>query len=349
MTRRTTPFLALAASSALALTLSACGADTGAQGGATAESTATTGTASSSPTQEATQESAGTVEVENNLGTATVPVPPTSVVALDNRTFRTLDDWGVDLSAGAVALMPDELSYTDDESILDVGNHREPNLEAIVEAEPDLVISGQRFSQHNDAIAQLAPGAAIIDLTPREGEPFGPELERQVTELGPVFGKEAEAEQLVADFRAATERVRAAYDPAETVMGVITSGGEINYAAPGTGRGVGPVFELAELTPALEVADSSTDHEGDDISVEAIAQADPDWILAMDRDAAVGSAEGETYTPANELLASSPALTNVTAVQEDNIVYMPENAYIDESIQTYTEFLNSIADAMEEN
>ncbi|MFP3468050.1 ABC transporter substrate-binding protein, partial [Leifsonia sp. SIMBA_070] len=84
-------------------------------------------------------------------------------------------------------------------------------------------------------------------------------------------GKEAEAEKIEADFDAAVERVKAAYDTEDTVMSVITSGGEIGYSAPGNGRTFGPLYDLLGLTPALEVDESSTDHQGDDISVEAIA------------------------------------------------------------------------------
>jgi len=66
----------------------------------------------------------------------------------------------------------------------------------------------------------------------------------------------------------------------------------------------------------------------------------------MDRDAAVGADDPE-YTPANELLENSDALANVTAVQEGQIVYMPADTYTNEGIQTYTEFLNTFADALE--
>ncbi|NKF34066.1 iron ABC transporter substrate-binding protein, partial [Pseudomonas sp. BGM005] len=82
----------------------------------------------------------------------------------------------VELSAGAVALMPDSVSYLDDNSIVDIGLHSEPNLEAIVAVEPDLIISGQLFTQHIYAIADLVPVATIIDLEPRDGEPFDADL-----------------------------------------------------------------------------------------------------------------------------------------------------------------------------
>src|SRR5690625_3162077 len=71
----------------------------------------------------------GTVEVEDNHGTHTVEVPPASVVATDNRTFETLEAWGVTLTAAARALMPSTIDYRDDESIIDLGNHRERSEE----------------------------------------------------------------------------------------------------------------------------------------------------------------------------------------------------------------------------
>ena len=330
MQRRNRFSVLLASSAVLALGLTACGS----------------GGSDDSSSEEAA--SGTTVSVETNDGAVEVAVPPQSVAAFDNRTFKLLDDWGVELSTGAVSLMRADLSYKDNDQILDTGNHREPNLETIVEADPDVVIIGQRYADYKEDIAALAPDAAMLDLDVRDDQPFGDELKRQVTELGKVFEKEDEAQALVDEYDEATSRVEAAYDSEDTVMGVITSGGDINYAAPGSGRTLGPAFDELGLTPALEVEDASEDHQGDDISVEAIADSNPDWILVMDRDAGVNANSGEEYTPANELIADSPALQNVTAVSEGNIVYMPEYTYLDEGLATYTEFYNSIADAMEQ-
>ncbi|MFE1166409.1 siderophore ABC transporter substrate-binding protein [Nocardiopsis sp. NPDC058789] len=287
-----------------------------------------------------------TIEVEDNNGTQTVNSPAASVVALDNRTFETLSDWDVELSAAAVSLMPDTIGYTRDDSIIDIGTHNEPDLEAIVAAEPDLVVNGQRFTQHQDDIASLVPDATILDLDPREGEPFDAELKRQVTALGEVFDKQDEAAQLVEDLDAAVERVQAAYDEDQTVMAVTTSGGEIGYLAPSVGRTLGPAFDILGLTPALEVDGASDDHQGDDISVEAIADSDPDWILVMDRDAAV-AADESGYETAENILSSSEALSGVSAVKDEQIVHMPVDTYTNEGIQTYTEFFNAFADALE--
>lgn len=289
---------------------------------------------------------ATSVTVEDNNGSHTIDLPLTSVVATDNRTFQTLSDWGVELTAGAVALMGDDVSYKTDKSVIDLGNHREPNLEAVVAVAPQLIINGQRFASYHDDFTTLAPNAVVLELDPRDGEPFDEELKRQTTVLGDVFGKEKEAKKLVDDFDAAIKRAKDAYDKADTAMAVITSGGEIGYAAPSTGRTLGPIFDILGLTPALEVSEASEDHQGDDISVEAIATANPDWVLVMDRDA-VFAAEEPNYVQASEILEKSEALAGVTAVKEKRIVYMPTGTYLNEGIQTYTTFINDFADALE--
>ncbi|VEW14859.1 ABC-type enterochelin transport system, periplasmic component [Brevibacterium casei] len=47
------------------------------------------------------------------------------------------------------------------------------------------------------------------------------------------------------------------------------------------------------------------------------------------------------------MIEKSEALKSVPAVQNDKIVYFPEDTYLNEGIQTYTEFFNSFADKLE--
>ena len=131
-------------------------------------------------------------------------------------------------------------------------------------------------------------------------------------------------------------------------MAVNVSGGEVGYIAPSVGRTFGPVFDILNLTPALEVEGASSNHEGDDISVEAIAGSNPNWIFVLDRDGATSAATEEGYTPALDVIAASPALQNVAAVQDNRVVLAPADTYTNESIVTYTEIFNQIADAFEQ-
>ena len=294
---------------------------------------------------------ASTVEITDIHGTVTVPVNPKNVVALDNRTFETLSDWGIELAAVPKAVMPADSPYVADESVQDIGNHREPNLEIIAAVNPELVIVGQRFASYYEDIKALVPNAAVINLNfdvseaaDSPGENLVNGLKNSTIALGKIFDKNKEAEQLIADFDQVIENAKSAYNGTDTVMSIVVSGGDIGFSAPHSGRVWGPMYEIFGWVPALEVGNASSDHQGDDISVEAIAQSNPDWIFVLDRDAAVSSTTDAV--PAQDVIDNSPALQNTTAVSEGKIVYAPNDTYTNESIQTYLELFEGLANAL---
>ncbi|GAB3623503.1 ABC transporter substrate-binding protein [Mariniluteicoccus endophyticus] len=302
-------------------------------------------------TQQATSPASNpgtTVTIADNRGEQKVTTPPKSVVSTDNRTFETLQAWNVKLAAAPRGLMPTTNPYKTDEAIVDLGTHTAPKMESVVAAEPSLIINGQRFATKYDEFKKLAPDATILDLDPREGQPLDAELKRQTSALGQIFGKTAEADRLNADLDAAIARVKNSYRPGTKVMAVNVSGGKIGYVAPSKGRTLGPLFDMFGFEPALKVEKATNDHQGDDVSVEAIAQSNPDWILVLDRDAAISSTQGKSK-PAKEVIEGTEALKNVNAVKGQKVVYMPNDTYTNEGIQTYTEFLNTLADALEKN
>ncbi|QGS10552.1 siderophore ABC transporter substrate-binding protein [Schaalia odontolytica] len=338
MSRTTTSLATIAAVAALGLAACSSGASTSSSTQSSSESSA-----AASETTQATQPSSVTVEA--NDGPVEIKLPVTRAASLDNRTFEVLQQWDVQLVAAPKKLIPATVTAFNGEDVADVGMHRDPNLEALVAAEPDLIISGQRFSKFDTQIKELAPDVPLINLEPREGKPFNEELIREVTELGEIFGKQDEAKKLVDDFNASIERAKKAYDGSSTVMAVDVSGGNIGYVAPGKGRTWGPVFDLLGLKPALEVEGATDSHTGDDISVEAIAEANPAWIFVLDRDAAI--TKDGSNTPAETVINGNAALQNIAALQNKHVVYAPNDTYTNESIITYTEIFNSIADAFE--
>ncbi|HEY4389846.1 MAG TPA: siderophore ABC transporter substrate-binding protein [Paenibacillus sp.] len=307
--------------------------------------------ASNQPTASNQPEKPSTVEITDAHGTVTVPVNPKNVIALDSRTFETLADWGIKLAAAPKDVMPADSPYVKDDSVQNIGNHREPNLEIIAAADPELVIVGQRFAGFYEEIKKLVPNAAVIDLnfdvsekaaTPGENLVNG--LKDSTISLGKIFDKNEEAKQLVADFDKAIEDAKSAYNGSDTVMGVEVSGGNIGFSAPHFGRVWGPMYDIFGWKPALEIKNASSDHKGDDISVEAIAQSNPDWLFVLDRDAAVSSTTDAV--PAQDVIDNSPALKNVTALSKGQIVYAPNDTYTNESIQTFIELFQNLANTL---
>ena len=179
---------------------------------------------------EGSDDAAGTPAAEvTDMGGNTVAIPsdPQSIIATDNRIFTTLAEWDVELSGAPVDLMPegeDILSvYIDNPDIENIGNHREPDLEVFVTAAPDLILNGQRFTQYEEDIRGLiGDDTAFVNTNiDIENNTIDEELRALTTLLGDVFGRQAEAEQLIADFDASIERAAEAYDPEWSVVGLL--------------------------------------------------------------------------------------------------------------------------------
>ncbi len=265
-----------------------------------------------------------------------------SVAITDNRFFQLAADWDLPISVAPRDLMSPENPLADDEEILNIGTHSEPDFEQIVAADPDLVINGYRFSGEENAqgVQDAAPDAAFVEMTGPEDQSVDEYVVESLTLMGEVFDRKDEAAKLIEEFQAAVDGAKAAYDADSTVMGLITSGGEINYANPIDGRGSSIFFDLLDLTPALD-AEGSENHTGDSVSLEALAGANADHLIVLDRDAAVG--EGEV-TPALDLINSSAALANVPAVTNESIYVFPADYYLTEDVFAYTTVLNGLAD-----
>jgi len=263
-----------------------------------------------------------------------------SVAITDNRLFQLAADWDLPITVAPRDLMSPNNPLKDDEKILNIGTHGEPDYEQIVAADPDLVITGYRFGGEETAkgVRTAAPDAAIVDTNTPQGMSADEYLVKSVTLMGDVFNRKQEAAALIDQFHDAVAAAKAAYDSSTTVMGLITSGGEINYSNPTDGRGASIFFGLLGLTPALQDAGSQTD-KGDSVSLEALAAADADVFIVLDRDAAVGQGQ---VTPALDLITGSAALANVTAVKEKAIYVFPADYYLTEDVFAYISVLNGL-------
>lgn len=305
--------------------------------------------------QEKTDESASldtakkdTVKIKDIHGEVEVPKNPERVVSLDNRTFETLEEFGVNLVAAPKDIMPTTSSYKNNDKVENIGNHREPNLEILAAADPDFVIVGQRFSKYYEQIKELLPNATIVDFSydvSEDAENPGKNLiegfKESTLALGEIFDKKDKAKELVDKLDTSIKEAKEAYK-GDNVMSLIVSGGDIGYAAPKTGRVWGPLYEILGLKPSLELDKASADHKGDDISVEAIAESNPHYLLVLDRDQATSDAE--TSTPARDVIDNAPALQNLDVIKENRIYYAPDDTYTNESIQTFTKIFEGLRD-----
>lgn len=154
-----------------------------------------------------TKEEAVTIQGTN--GEVTLDKPAKKVVVLEWTYAENLLALGIQPTG-----MADIEGYGDyvniepqlDGTVGDVGGRQEPNLEAIAELEPDLII-GVSF-RHDAMLADLEAIAPTVIFNPYpedESIDLYQEMETTFNEMAKAVGKEAEAEKVMADLEATYE------------------------------------------------------------------------------------------------------------------------------------------------
>ena len=275
------------------------------------------------------------MEIETARGPAKVPANPERIVVLDVPAIDTLDLLGVKPAAIPGKIYVD---YLDDifNSAQHVGSLFEPDFEAINALAPELVVIGGRSAKQFEPLSQLAP---TIDLTVSSDD-YVASARKHLLDLGKLFGKSEKAQALAKAFDDKLAEAREAVKGKGNALIIMTNGPKISA--------YGPVGRFGWLHKALglpqAVRNISENTHGEAVSFEFIKDADPDWLIVVDRGAAVGSnGAGAKETLNNALVRETRAW------QSGQVVYLDAtNIYIagggiqsmtrtaDEIIQAFT-------------
>ena len=240
---------------------------------------------------------AADVTIATARGDVTLAAKPATLAVFDIAALDTIAALGV-MPAG----VPDKL-YVDylaevGASAAPVGTIFEPNLEALAALGPDLIVIGSRSSTQGEALAPLAP---TIDMT--IGADLVADARARVLAYGSLFGREDKAAELVAALDAKLAAVQAAAAGKGGALILMTNGPKV--AAYGKGSRFGWLHSTLNLPEAHENLNPET--HGDAVSFEFIAEVNPDWIIVIDRAAAIGEPASATTTLDNPLVAGTTA------------------------------------------
>lgn len=253
--------------------------------------------------------SAADVTVATAQGEVAVPQSPAKVAVYDLSAADSLMALGV-----TPAGLPDQTYLKRFDAVgaqaAKIGTLFEANLEALAGLSPDLIIIGARSATQREAVSQVAP---VIDMT--IGTDVIGDAKARLDSYGKIFGKEAEAATLIKTLDDKLAGLKAAATDKGTALFVMTNGTKM--AAYGPGSRFGWLQEAAGLPPAVKDIDPKANH-GNAISHEFIAEADPDWLLVMDRSAAVGE-EG----PSAEATLKTPLIEGTKAWKAGRVIYLP--------------------------
>lgn len=243
-------------------------------------------------------------------GSTNVPLNPQKVVVFDLATLDMLDALGVDAEVAVPAFkMPEHLKAYEAASVPKVGSLFEPNYEAIRVFSPEVIFIGRRSEARQAELAKLGP---TVDMAIDESNAVE-SVFANLRKLGELFGKQEQAESLIQQAQSEIEELKAITPHAGKAMLLLVSGGRINSYGPGSRMGV--LFDSYGVQPAQ--ANSGDARHGQSISFEFILQANPDWLLVLDRDSAIGR-EGA----AAERLLDNGLIKATNAGKQSQIVYL---------------------------
>lgn len=211
-----------------------------------------------------------------------------------------------------------------------IGGTWDPNEEAIIAMEPDLVIGG--ISMREDIAERLRSlGLALFKVEPKTLE----EALDAILALGEITGARDAAETLVAamreDIRKVTEA--AAAIPEEEKVRVYLE------FAPGWTVGSGEYLdELIRLAGGINIAGNTEGWAM--INEESIVQADPDVILY-----AKDLVDMETGKPLEALIKERPGWERMKAIRENRLYPLDEDI-ISRTGPRITEALLQVAEAL---
>ncbi|AMY70278.1 siderophore ABC transporter substrate-binding protein [Frigidibacter mobilis] len=256
---------------------------------------------------------AQTVTVDSARGAVEVAVRPETVAVFDIAALDTIHALGI-----TPAGVPDKLyvPYLADlaGAAKPVGTLFEPDLEALAALGPDLIVLGGRSSTRFDAVSALAP---TLDMT--IWEDLVAEARARIGAYGAIFGVEDKARELQAALDARLAETAQAAAGKGSALIVMTNGPKVS--AYGRGSRFGWLHTALDLPEAHQNLDPET--HGDAISFEFIAEVNPDWLIVIDRGAAIGEAGGASATLDNALVQGT------TAAQKQQIIYLsPAPIYI---------------------
>lgn len=278
---------------------------------------------------------ADTITITHAQGTTEVPAAPETVVSFDLAALDTLQALGIAVTGVPAFNMPANLDAFEGDGYVKVGSLFEPDYEAVNALSPDLIIVAGRSSGAYEQLSAIAP---TVDLS-NDWADFVPSVKANSRTLGEIFGKTDAVKSLIADLDAGIAAFQENADEIGTALIVMSSGGEITAYGPGSRFGL--VHDTLGIAPAVADVEEAT--HGDAVSFEFLLETDPDWLIVLDRDAAIGQ-----QSDAAEQVLDNELVHQMRAYQNDHIVYVDSARWYvtNGGVANLDAIVDELADAM---
>lgn len=283
----------------LALSLAACGTDKAEE--STTNNTAET-SAAESQTEQAKTQTITYLGEKYELPAEVKNIVAASLESMEDAAMLGIKPVGVLEVGGKV---PAYLA-SDFEGATLVGNKMEPNAEAILNLDPDVIVGTSKFPEETaeklNKIQTMIPYSHIST-----------NWKENLTLLAQLAGKEEDAKKIISDYEAkvADAQVKSKEQLADKEVLIIRVRGGVMYIYP-AGVYLNPVLYEDLGAPVPEVI--TTAKAQAELSLETLAQVNPDAIFLQFEES-----ENKDTPKALEELQKNPIFTSLKASQNNEI------------------------------
>ena len=253
---------------------------------------------------------ADTIKVQDNSGEVQMPVKPKTVLVYDFGALDIIQSIGGEVAGNPHQALPPALKhYADTAKYANIGTLFEPDYEKVKALKPDLIIAGNRSLPKVDELKKFAP---VLDITIDNQNQMA-HVYRNIRAISAIYGAPDKGEQEIKAIEAGIADVKAKARNKGGALFIMTNGGKISAYGPGSRFDMlYSVFGVNPIKDKIEVS-----KHGQAVSFEYLLKTNPDYLLVLDRDAAIGS-EGQS---AKKLLDNK--LVHATkAWRNGNVVYL---------------------------
>ncbi len=268
-----------------------------------------------------------TVEVTNGNGEtimAELPLNPKKIVCLNYDSIDILDRLGMgDRIVGMIKgeSTPKHLKkYDEDPSIVDLGSIKEPNMLALAELKPHIILSSGRTAKLYDDFTKIAP-TMMVSVDAKDG--FFKGVKSIAIKHGTILGKEKDIQKYLENIEQKMERIRQKNDGRSAIQAIFVDENlHILGGKPAEGK---PSAKVLMSDLGFDNTAEDFDRANTEVtSYDYILEKNPEFIFVLDKNTAVNSEAAK----AKDVLPTQEKLMQTTAFKEGKLIFLnPESTW----------------------
>ena len=250
----------------------------------------------------------------DNKQSVVVPKSPNKIVVMNYGALDTLDALGKGsiVTATPLSVLPAYLQQYKNANITDTGNMKEPNIDAIKQAKPQLIIIDGRQASHTEEFTKIAP---VINLSV-DAKNYLESTKNHINVLASITGTEKTANNLIQslDAKVSNAQLVAQASNKKAIVAIHNDGKMILINASSSAALIHDVLHVKRAVP---LAPQPTNGIGKPkptfIDNSFISKVKPDVIYVVDRSKAIGqSAMKDDFFNAKVLAKSKTEVVYLT-------------------------------------